>query len=320
MILIISHAADDHTQAVLRRLGAGGHEAVLFDLADFPGKEVIALGYGGGAPTRLELVRGGRAADLARATACWWRRPQHFRLDEGLAPHLATFTYNECHEAIAGLWNAIDAPWMNPPHRDEVAAKKSGQLAVARSVGLDVPRTLITNDPGRAREFVRELGVGRVIFKAFSAQENAWRETRVLREAELECIGQVRLAPVIFQEFVPLEADLRVTVVGNTIFPAAIRTGAGAYEADTRMELARAEFRPAKLPRALSRRLLDLMDRLGIVYGAIDLRRTPEGRYVFFEINPAGQWLFVEERTGQPITEAVAKYLARPRRVPRSKS
>ena len=51
------------------------------------------------------------------------------------------------------------------------------------------------------------------------------------------------------------------------------------------------------------------MARLGLRYGAVDLRRTPDGRYVFFEVNPAGQWLFVEERTGLPITERVAALL-----------
>ena len=48
----------------------------------------------------------------------------------------------------------------------------------------------------------------------------------------------------------------------------------------------------------------------GLRYGAVDLRRTPAGDHVFLEINPAGQWLFVEEKTGQPMTEAMARLLA----------
>jgi len=53
-----------------------------------------------------------------------------------------------------------------------------------------------------------------------------------------------------------------------------------------------------------------LMRRLGLVYGAIDLRLTPDGRYVFLEINPAGQFLYVEQQTGQPIAAALAALLA----------
>ena len=52
------------------------------------------------------------------------------------------------------------------------------------------------------------------------------------------------------------------------------------------------------------------MAAFGLVYGAIDMRLTAEGEYVFLEVNPAGQWLFIEERTGQPITAAVADCLA----------
>jgi hypothetical protein len=51
------------------------------------------------------------------------------------------------------------------------------------------------------------------------------------------------------------------------------------------------------------------MKRLGLVYGAIDLRLTPEGRYIFLEINPAGQFLHIEYATGQPIAAALAQSL-----------
>jgi hypothetical protein len=57
-------------------------------------------------------------------------------------------------------------------------------------------------------------------------------------------------------------------------------------------------------------KLLRLMQRLGLAFGAVDMRRTPDGRHVFLEINPAGQWLFVEDRTGQPITGALCSLMA----------
>ena len=44
--------------------------------------------------------------------------------------------------------------------------------------------------------------------------------------------------------------------------------------------------------------------------GAFDLRRRDDGVHVFLEVNPAGQWLYVEEATGLPITAAVARLLA----------
>ena len=54
-----------------------------------------------------------------------------------------------------------------------------------------------------------------------------------------------------------------------------------------------------------------LVRRLGLHYGTIDMVLTPDGRYVFLEINPNGQYLWIEKQSGLPITEAVCDLLAR---------
>ena len=72
-----------------------------------------------------------------------------------------------------------------------------------------------------------------------------------------------------------------------------------------------ASSRPIELPAELARRLLALQRRLGLAYGAIDLRRRRDGRWAFLEVNPAGQWLQFEAATGLPITAALAALLAR---------
>jgi len=125
-------------------------------------------------------------------------------------------------------------------------------------------------------------------------------------------IDAVRLAPVIFQAYVPAEVDLRVTVVGDHLFPAAIHSQSTDYPVDFRMSLGQARTEPAELPADVHCQLKVLMDRLGLVYGAIDMRRTPQGEYVFLEINTAGEFLFIEERTGQSISRALAEWLATP--------
>ena len=148
-----------------------------------------------------------------------------------------------------------------------------------------------------------------VICKAFSATEQQWRETRLVGDQELAVLDNVRYAPVIFQEYIPADVDLRVTVVGDELFAAAIHSQESEYPVDFRMDMANTRIEAAELPRDIAERLLDLMGRLGLVYGAIDLRRTPDGRHVFLEVNPAGQWLFVEQATGQPIAAALARLL-----------
>jgi glutathione synthase/RimK-type ligase-like ATP-grasp enzyme len=204
----------------------------------------------------------------------------------------------------------VDARWMNPPARDDVAGRKLLQLRLAREVGLAIPRTLVTSDPDEARRFLDRPGA--TVFKTFSCTHEVWRETRLVGPAEREALDSVRLAPVIFQEYVAADADLRVTVVGERVFAAAIHSAETDYPVDFRMSLGQARVEAVELPGDVEARLLELMRRLGICYGAFDLRRTPAGEHVFLEVNTAGEFLFVEERTGQPIAEAVAGWLAAP--------
>ena len=219
------------------------------------------------------------------------------------------FAYNECHAAITGLWSALDAHWVNDPERDLVASRKVVQLKRAAELGMRVPRTCITNDPDEAAAFVEAEGPERTVYKSFLGSEDAWRETRVMRPDERALLDNVRFAPVIFQEFIPAAVDVRVTVVGTELFPAAISSQETRYPHDFRMDLEAARIEPHILPDDVAGGLLALMASFGLTYGAIDLRLTPEGEYVFLEVNPAGQWLFVELRTGQPITDAVVGYL-----------
>jgi glutathione synthase/RimK-type ligase-like ATP-grasp enzyme len=103
--------------------------------------------------------------------------------------------------------------------------------------------------------------------------------------------------------------DLRVTIVGEDVFAAEIHSQTTEYKHDFRMAMHDAAIRSHTLPDAVVAKLQALMAALGLVYGALDLRLTPEGDYVFLEINPAGQWLFIEHHTGQPISDAIADAL-----------
>ncbi|MBA2278690.1 MAG: alpha-L-glutamate ligase [Chloroflexia bacterium] len=297
--------------AVLRHLARLGAPAELLDLSRFPKELQISLGSdpAGGRDTRLRFPDS-REINFAEVRAVWWRRPQPFEIDPAIRrPGHRVFAYNESHEAFAGLWLALDACWVNHPTATETSARKPYQLRVAQEVGLTIPHTLITNDPVAARAFVAAQPGG-AIYKAFSATEQEWRETRLLRPEEIAGLDNVAYAPVIFQEYVPAGVDLRITVIGNAIFPAAIHSQETSYPVDFRMDMSQARVEPVTLPAETEASLLRLMARLGIVYAAIDMRRTPDGHYVFLEVNPAGQWLFIEQRTSQPITSTLARYLS----------
>jgi glutathione synthase/RimK-type ligase-like ATP-grasp enzyme len=313
LALVISHPGDPHAVRVLERLRAAGGDALLLDLSELPAAAALTVDYAD--PTRPAIEfrpANSEPVDLGRVTAVWWRRPQVADVSSVSEFDARVFAANEWHEAVSGLWLLLDVPWCNPPANDEMAGRKLHQLRVASQLGMRVPRTLVTSDPERARGFIARNGMGRTIFKTFSATYEVWRETRLVRAEELELLDAVRTAPVIFQEYVEAAADLRVTFVGDRVFAAAIDASATDYPVDFRMSLGQARTTATTLPSDVESRLRRLMNRLGLVYGAIDLRLTPRGDCVFLEINTAGEFLFVEDRTGLPITDALADWLLRP--------
>jgi glutathione synthase/RimK-type ligase-like ATP-grasp enzyme len=311
VILVIASEQDEHAMAVLERLGRDGAPATLLDLSRFPQTLQLSMSYGCGGGRDFRLLTAVGDIPLSACQVIWWRRPQPFELHpQVINPSYRSFAYNECLEAFSGLWLALDAFWVNHPARDQEASHKPYQLKLAQEVGLEIPDTLITNSPEAARAFAERHGTEKTIYKSFSATEHHWRETRLLKSEELALLDRVRFAPVTFQEYVPAGLDLRVTMVGPDVFAAAIHSQESSYKVDYRMDMATSPVEPFELPTYVVERLHALMERLGLVYGAIDMRLTPDGRYVFLEINTAGQWLFVEERTRQPITATFARLLS----------
>ena len=292
-------------------LSRHGAASRLLDLSRFPLQLGLSMHYDGRGGSKFVFGCDDSGLDLDDCGAVWWRRPQHPSVEGAVGrAEYQQFALSESHEALHGLWQSLDeAFWINAPARDMVANRKAYQLKLAGDLGLEIPQTLISNCPQAARDFVARLGVGKVIYKAFSATEADWRETRILREDELAKLENVKYAPVIFQSYVEAEVDLRITVVGEQIFPAAIHSQDTSYKVDFRMDIGAARIEAATLPDDLTTQLHALMQRLGLVYGAIDMRRRPDGSHVFLEVNPAGQWLFIERATGQPITAALADLL-----------
>ncbi|RZU00637.1 MvdC/MvdD family ATP grasp protein [Rivibacter subsaxonicus] len=312
MILVISHHRDEHAQSVMVELSRRGVATRLLDLSRFPLQLGLSMRYDGHGGSRFVFGCDDSGLELDDCGAIWWRRPQPPSVEgEVHRPAHQHFALSESHEALHGLWQSVDAFWINEPARDAVAARKAWQLELAGRIGLELPQTLITNCPQAAREFLGRVGLGNVIYKAFSATEQDWRETRLVRADELDRLDNLRYAPVIFQRYIEATVDLRITVVGERLFPAAIHSQDSDYKIDFRMDIGRARIEPVSLPADVEAKLLELMRRLGLAYGAIDMRRRPDGSHVFLEINPAGQWLFIERQTGQPISAALAELLQR---------
>ncbi len=308
MILIVSFHDNEHVKRVLQHLD---RPARVFDIAEFPHRTRLDVRFGVGGDALSFTPDGGAPIRLEEIGAVWYRRVRPIGLDPALTDSTSRlFAWSESTEALTGVWHAIECFWMNPPAGDEAGQRKIRQLQVARQVGLAVPETLITNDPALAAAFIDARPAGAVIRKAFRNIAEAPRSTAIVTLEDRAHITDVQYAPVTFQEFVPADLDLRVIVVEQEIFAAAIRSEPE-YRTDYRMGMGSAEFSSYQLPDDVASALLALHARLGLAYGASDFRVTPDGEHVFLGVNPGGEYLFASDRTGQPVPQAIAASLQR---------
>lgn len=309
-ILVISEPRDLHAQSVIQELPKyGARDVVLLNFSDFPQRMSIDQHLPTvGADSFSLTLPGGRRLPLEALRSVWWRRPQGYGVPaQGMSPQDRQFALSESATAFQGMWQCTECLWVNDIIRDAAASHKPWQLHLAKQCGLTVPETLITNDPAQARAFWEHCS-GEIIYKPFIQTFHGWRETRRLRPEELAKLESVRLAPVIFQRLIPGALDLRVTVIGEELFAAAVDLSKVDYQLDVRLN--QQAYERHTLPAEVAQRLLTLMRRLGLEYGAIDLRLTPGGEYCFFEVNPAGQFLFVERSCQLAISDALARHLA----------
>lgn len=302
-VAVVAPAEDLHAQAVTAVLrDRHGIEAVTLDTRRFPD---VAGGF------RLGGTRCARTfADVALddVTAVWWRRPRPSSVPTGLNPDDDTYRQAECDAFVQGLLWSMPALWVNDPAADRVAQRKLVQLRHAAEVGLAVPETLITNSPDEASAFVAGRP-GRVVFKRTGTSRSEFSETRIVEQQHLRRLSTITASPTTFQDYVEPEADLRIVWVAGHALTVHIDSAAGTGRVDSRLDNSVA-FTQVTLPVAVETALGELMSRLGLLFGVIDMRLDRDGVHWFLEVNPQGQFAYLEIKTRIPMFAAVADLLA----------
>ncbi|MEW9552461.1 MvdC/MvdD family ATP grasp protein [Nonomuraea sp. NPDC050783] len=324
-ILIFTNTMDAHADVVIKKLAGWGHEPVRLNSDHLPDTTVISTALRGRDWTGGFRLAAGRVADLERVRSVWLRRPHPYGVSAELGPMERAFANAELEQTMGGLLASLDCYWMSRPGDVRAASWKPEQLRRAAAMGFEVPRTLITTDPEAARAFHAECG-GRSIFKsmagpaalasaepALETEPPLWLEmpTTLLGEAELAALEAVRLAPCLFQEYVDKDRELRVTVIGDEVFAAEILSQERPETAvDLRHYDVDVPYRPHRLADEVASRCLKFVHSYGLTFGALDLILTPDGRHVFLENNPVGQFIHVEERVPElRMTDALASRL-----------
>jgi hypothetical protein len=325
MILILAPPDDPVVDFVLPRLRMRSVNILVLDASQFPAQITATTAPGEYHRCRIRLRESDRVVDLTEVTAVWNRRTLAPVPDPVIQdPPTRAYVAEECWMFLSDLWMCLDCLWCPAPSAVvHVAQFKGLQLKVAADLGFEIPSTIVTTDRDELLDFYRHHS-GRVVSKLASATafsrhwRNLARYTVMVTRRDLGHLASLRHCPMIFQACVPKRFEVRVTVVGQDVFSAEIHSQSNNR---TKLDWRRYDFahtphRSHVLPPSIEYRCRALVEKLGLTYGAIDLVFTPDGRYVFLEINPAGQFSWIEELTGLPISEALCDLLAAGRRVP----
>lgn len=300
MLLILSNSEDvtaDYLASALQRHGVRFHR---FDTDTMLGD--LTFKYDGYVPV-LRVARESYSPDAF--SNVWYRRPErlkHSRLGE--SPE-ANIILDEWSEALEGFLAHIEpAKWMNHPSRNVAASHKVEQLTIARGMGLSVPDTLVTQEPGELRAFFAKHE-GQIIVKPMAngyiergdGELDSLIYTNSVPQEYLSGLEDLRTCPTLFQQQIRKASDVRITVVDKDIH--AVELLAAEKDGSQRCDIRRNNmedvgYRLIELPISVENRVRAITDHYSLRFAAIDMAVTSNGEWVFFEVNPNGQWAWLD--------------------------
>lgn len=317
-VLLLTHSGDFYTiDLVAEALARRGARPFRLNTDRFPTSVKLSARASDHSATAHLITEEGKDVSTAEICSVWARKLWMPQMDADLDERFREMCVRESVAALEGFLDALyDARWINDIQRERAAENKQRQLRIAAQAGLRIPRTLVTNDPTAARQFFAETE-GRMVAKLLrplTVSMNAptlFVYTSQVREEDLASAETLRHSPMVFQELIPKERELRIAWVAGEAFTGAL-DASGTSRGQTDWRLAQPEecrWQRAVLPDEVSRGLQSLMSELGLVFGAIDLICTPTGEHVFLEVNPSGEWGMLERDLGLPIADAIARAL-----------
>lgn len=256
--------------------------------------------------SKIPVIDSRNALDVRELNLIWWRRST---LPQQIPPAISDPAHrdlieNDCRIALTGiLLNEFRGTWISHPTNSQAAENKLVQLRAAMQAGFRVPLTLVSQNPIAIRDFCEKLDY-RVVVKPLKGTHKAPLFTRMLTAEHLACADSMALCPTMYQEYIPGERHIRAQCFGDSVYSVLINS----KELDWRANL-NVPFDVFELGEDVKVRLRKVLGLLGLRMGIVDLKFTPEGELVWFEINQQGQFLFAEGLSGLDLTSAFASFL-----------
>jgi glutathione synthase/RimK-type ligase-like ATP-grasp enzyme len=319
--LITTIPGDVHAAVVSSELRSRGHRVSIIYGEDYPSNQGASIrvkrAYNHGDAVDLDSRIEHGHLELGHFDVVWNRRRIAFSLPGTMHPDDRKFATHELRAFTNSLWNHISpaAFWVNPLPEAVRANQKPYQLATAKLCGFDIPETLFSNDPNEIRHFLKQYG--KVVYKsfmpAFWETENSFKSllATLIDDRAVSDDMALKACPGIYQQYIKPACEVRVTVFGVNMYALKHTISSASKSVDSRAgHLDGFQSETCEIPSDLRQKILDLMARMGIRFGCLDILVLESGHYVFLEINEAGQFLWLEElQPSIPMLDSFCGYL-----------
>ncbi|MEX2405043.1 MAG: hypothetical protein WD579_00390 [Candidatus Paceibacterota bacterium] len=315
--LIITNPDEPVVQLVLNELETLRQPYFIFYPHLFPIRDFLSFSFDGSLGGKLTIC--GISRPLCEIESVWYWKPlPAAQKSENVG--YKKFIQNESRAALWSLYTSLeDRVWINDLLRANklIEDNKMYQLRAAESIGLTIPATLISNDPREVKYFVskhQKVAAKQLYTQVFLDEgDPLLLYTNVITQQDVQgSERQIAACPLFLQEYVEKAYELRITVVGERVFSAKIDSQSLATsQHDWRKAGNELSYIPYSLPEEVSAKIKSLVKNLGLIYGAIDMIVTPDGDYVFLEINPNGRWGWIQDSCNFNIAKSLAEKLTK---------
>lgn len=313
-ILVLADQGDTPTDRIVKILTDRGADVFRLDTFDFPRGAGLLGVISDGKPWQGFLETDHHDVSLEGIEAVYYRTPRGFDFPPDMSGPERQYAAAQARAGLGGIICALDCRWVSHPAAMSRAEYKPVQLDAAQRAGLSIPRTLITNRADDAWNWVNSVS-GPVITKPLASpvlvegNELKTVYTTLVKPQDLDDLRGLDTTAHLFQAWVEKAYEVRLTVVGDQLLAAAIHAGSEAAHVDWRSDYPALRYEQIGVPDKIAHSVRDLMYDLDLRFGALDFVVDPNGQWWFLEINPCGQWDWIQHETGLQIAEAIADEL-----------
>lgn len=226
----------------------------------------------------------------------------------------------EWNKVLLALHTALkNKIWINSLRNAQIAENKFYQYNIATECGLDIPKQIVSNNVNHLRSFIEENGksVVKTLAQEFYKDHDGIFKGLYVNQIDVDSLNTFgdKENPITLQKYYDKLYEVRYTVVGDEHFVCRIESQRSliANVDWRRYDIANTPHITMTPPDAIKAKVSHLMKMLGLSYGAMDFIVTIENNWIFLEVNPLGQWLWIEDLTGLDISGGIAKFYANTR-------